>query len=258
MSVPTRERRLIDGVWRYVTVDQNGGGGGSQTLEAVLTTGNDANGLDVLGVFSLKAQFIDPVAGFGGQLPINTGGGTLDLGSGGITNAGTIDTAGGDVSFGNGRATGLSDPSAPQDADTQAARDAAIAAALPAAFTQGRYGGTLTAVANGANADFPWTLDSGTALLDLSTPAAPSTVEAGTYAISFSLSAGSAFTAGGFANFQLAAGSAGIVYGRLFTSASGSIVTALDATNIVILTVSNEDGVAARDFSMDVVIVKLA
>jgi Tol biopolymer transport system component len=44
MGTPTRERRLIGGVWQYVTVDQNGGGAGTTPdLAAVLAEGNDAN-----------------------------------------------------------------------------------------------------------------------------------------------------------------------------------------------------------------------
>jgi hypothetical protein len=65
-----RSRRLIGGVWKYVTADETSGPGGSQNLAQVLTVGNDAGALQAKNL----ADGTDPqdaatVAQIGGSQP---------------------------------------------------------------------------------------------------------------------------------------------------------------------------------------------
>ena len=88
-------------------------------LAAVLATDNDAGGRQILGVATLHAAALD-----------NAGSGNLFIGG-----IGTV-TFVGQTGFAGKPLTNVGDPVQPQDADTQAARNAAILAALAYAPAQ--------------------------------------------------------------------------------------------------------------------------
>ncbi len=93
-------RRLIDGVWVTNVEAQSGGGGGSQTLAQVLTTGRDggAIGMGNVGDIDTAGGEVSTVGG-----DITTQGGTIDSGGGDINStSGDVNTAGGDVNTTNG------------------------------------------------------------------------------------------------------------------------------------------------------------
>ncbi len=125
---------------------------------------------------------------------------------------------------------------------------------------QGNYSGDPVTIADGAAASLPFTnLDSGTELLDRTTPTAPTLLAAGTYVLTLKVF-GDALTAAGWCFVR---GSLALNFGTTTEhpdyGEGVTIVRVCDAGDLVGARVENHDGVAARDFYIDTaLLVKLA
>jgi len=139
--------------------------------------------------------------------------------------------------------------------------------AHPIQTTRAVYDGNDTSIANGASAPLTWdTKLAGSALLDLTVPAAPVFVTAGVYSIAVWVAADSAMTAAGFYTVLLtlnAADSARLtIESSVATAANMSpdaVVTGcyyFAASAGPVVTVHNLDGVQTIDFLIGAAVVQ--
>lgn len=127
---------------------------------------------------------------------------------------------------------------------------------------QAIYDGNVVTIANNAQGSLTFdSLNSGTPLLDISTPDAPTFLEAGTYAITGGYSASVALTAGGFCVASINSNAAANMT-AVHPDLAGEVLPltlVAEAGAPCGLTIINKDGVEARDFALSgFVIVKLA
>lgn len=128
---------------------------------------------------------------------------------------------------------------------------------------QAVYDGNVVTVANNAAGALTFdSLSSGTALLDITTPEAPTFLTAGTYAITGGYSASVALTAGGFCIGSISSNSASANLPAVHPDLVGTVVPLTliaEAGDPCGLTIINKDGAEARDFALSgFVVVKLA
>lgn len=125
--------------------------------------------------------------------------------------------------------------------------------------------GNPTAVGNGASAALTWnTKDSGSALLDLTTPDAPKIVTAGVYAVTVTVTP-AAITAAGYYTVSLALDSSGDDASVSTTSPASAIANTapviscgltyfVPAGGVIAVTVGNFDGANSVNFSLAAVV----
>jgi hypothetical protein len=134
-------------------------------------------------------------------------------------------------------------------------------------ITRAQYGTAApTTIANNANANIAWELTSGSSLLDLTTPDAPTVVTAGVYAVTVFTSTTAAMTANG--RYEMAFDLdrdgddpqlvliPGATSGPVRTTAA--LTYYCPAGAVLQVNIANKDGVASRDFTFIGVIQRLS
>jgi hypothetical protein len=139
-----------------------------------------------------------------------------------------------------------------------------------APITREQIAGNPTSIANGASVNLPWNVvSSGDALLDLTTPAAPTIVTAGTYAVSVEVDPVASMTAAGWFSVSLTLDSGGEAAAMNGTSPpasasldmpglSVSLTYYIPAGGTIVVRVHNGDGVSAIDFVLFGIVQRLS
>jgi hypothetical protein len=125
------------------------------------------------------------------------------------------------------------------------------------------------AIGNGAGAYLTWdTLIAGTALLDITAPAAPTVITAGIYAISAAIAVATPMTAGGYYSFTIepdATGDDPAIGGDSPAAHASDLTPSLNVTAVyyipaggtLLAGVHNSDGVNSIDFSLFAVLQRI-